>query len=118
MLNFHEYKILHFISIFIFITLFSIDLFVEGKNKWRRAIMMLASAIILLSGMGLLARLGFMTSAGAWPTWSIVKLIIWGILSVGAPLAAKRLKSFRNIVYFALIFFLSIAVFTIVVKPI
>ena len=48
----------------------------------------LALLLMLVSGFGMLARLGIM---GGWPIWVVIKLVIW--LALGASLTLAKRKA-------------------------
>ncbi len=67
-----------------------------------------ASLLIFVTGMGLMARLGIRHTE-AWPLWIKVKMGAWLVLTVGAPVVGKRAPKLGKVFYF-----LSMALFFIV----
>ncbi len=93
MLSYEFYKVLHFVSIFFFIAGISATFLMKPAPKFIKIITGIASFLILVGGMGLLARIGFSHGGGAWPAWVQAKVGIWLVLAAGAPILGKRIKS-------------------------
>jgi len=70
----------------------SIALLTDVKSKLSRIGLGVTSFLALVGGFGLMARLGGMNSVANWPLWIYVKLAIWFIISIGAPMVAKRVS--------------------------
>ena len=93
------YKILHLFGIFLLftalggLTLRSAD----GGERSRLAGIShgVALLVILVSGFGLLARLG-LSHDWAWPTWVWLKLTVWLLLGASLVLV-RRLPRLRNL---------------------
>ena len=86
------YKVLHLFGMFVlFAALGAITLRsaegTEGKSKLAGLSHGLGLLLILVSGFGLMARLG-LSHDWAWPTWVWLKLVIW--LLLGASLVLVR----------------------------
>jgi hypothetical protein len=88
MVPYAVYKLIHFLGMFILVTVLaaaSMHVLRGGTrqdNPYRRVLAImhgLAAFLILLGGFGMLARLGIV-QAGL-PTWVILKLGIWLLLS-------------------------------------
>ncbi len=107
------YKILHIISIFLLLTSASVGFFYSSK-KSNQIIGGVSSLFILISGMGLLARIGI---GGDFPLWVILKIVIWLILAIGIPISIKRFKNKATLLYWLLISFAFMAAFLVIYKP-
>lgn len=107
MISYEIYKIIHLTCIMLTFTAMSIQLVGEKDLKIFKIIAGISSFLILVSGMGLLARVG--VTHGNIPTWGILKILIWLILAVGLPVAGKRLKQYGLLIYWIaiLLFFLA-----------
>jgi uncharacterized membrane protein SirB2 len=57
--------------------------------KLKKILMGVMSLIILVAGMGLIARLGI-PHGEPWPLWLKAKLGIWAVVVIGAPVVNKR----------------------------
>lgn len=88
MISYEIYKSLHLLVIFSFVSLSSV-LLVEKGSKSVRIGIGVASLLILVSGMGLLARMG-VGHGGVFPGWVWGKMGIWLLVSAFVPIAAKR----------------------------
>lgn len=115
MLSYEFYKVLHVYSVLAVVIGVTLSFFTEASKKVK-IINGIASFLILVAGMGLLARIGIKHGAG-FPGWVIAKMILWLILAVGGPVLAKRLVEKRQIGYGALMVVVALAVFTAVYKP-
>ena len=85
------YKILHFASIFVALGSLAIGFSSKESIKWVRILAMAASFLILVSGFGLLARLG----VHDFPLWVKTKVILWGVLGIMGPVTSKRMQNNR-----------------------
>lgn len=95
MFSYEFYKILHLGAIFFFLSTAGAQLIGDGKSKLAKILNGVSTVFILVAGMGLLARIGVSHGEG-WPTWVIVKLIIWLILAIMVPVVAKRFSQFAK----------------------
>jgi cytochrome bd-type quinol oxidase subunit 2 len=94
MISLEVYKLLHLIGLILLFFAFGGVLFFgltktelpKSLKKWASILHGIALFLILLGGFGMLARLGL---AREWPTWVILKLVIWFILG-GAMMLAKK----------------------------
>ncbi len=93
MLSYEFYKVLHFVSIFFFIAGMSATFLMKPAPKFIKIVTGIASFLILVGGMGLLARIGFSHGQGAWPAWVQAKVGIWLVLAIGAPVLGKRIQN-------------------------
>lgn len=91
MIPYELYKWLHIISI-TFLTLLVGITFTHDKESTPKIVKILTgifSFLIFLGGMGLMARLGISHKEG-WPTWIIIKVVLWLALAIGVPVLSKR----------------------------
>ncbi|MEX0798749.1 MAG: hypothetical protein WD025_04865, partial [Bacteriovoracaceae bacterium] len=80
-MSYQFYKIIHVVSIVLFFALY-LSAAVKGKNMKKEVIFSgIALILILVSGFGLIARLG-MPHDAAWPLWIQLKLVIWAVIGV------------------------------------
>lgn len=116
MLSYEFYKIFHLLSLFVFFVTISIQLWNKKKEKILSILLGISTLFILVSGMGLLARLGI-NHLAPWPKWAILKLIIWLTLGFGGAVVVKRFihKSRHFLPVLFVIFYL--AVLIIIYKP-
>lgn len=89
------YKLIHVIGIvLLFSGLVSLVVAKMINNEIPKKIRMLGFIshgvgvlFLLVSGFGMLARLGIMTT---WPTWAIVKLVIWLFFALAAVIIKRK----------------------------
>ena len=90
---------------------------VRAENSWRRQAALthgIGLFLALLGGFGMLARLGI---HWPWPTWLIVKLVVW--LLLGAMVALVYRKSeLSKVWWWGTILLALFAGFMALVKPI
>lgn len=93
-MSYEVYKLIHFFAIIsLFLSLGCLLAYSSGtkKKKVIMALHGLATFFIFLSGFGLIARLGI--SMSVFPTWLLIKIAIWTILSIAVPvLIAKKIN--------------------------
>ena len=114
-MSYEVYKVLHLVSIFFFIAGLAITFMLSDNPKFNKIVTGITSLLILVAGMGLLARIGI--SMKELPTWVIPKMAIWLILAIAAPILGKRLQSKKTIALYGLLSLLSIAGVLAIYKP-
>lgn len=90
MFSYELYKIIHLTSLMVVFTSMAIQLVGEKDIKLLKILKGIGTLLILVSGMGLLARIG--VSHGGMPTWAMLKIVIWLVLAVGLPVVGKRFR--------------------------
>lgn len=117
MLPYEFYKVLHLAMIFLLVTGLSLS-FLGGQKptKGIKILTGVTSFFILVGGMGLLARIGVSHTEG-WPVWAYIKVVIWMIVAIGAPIMSKRLERGRAIALYSLITLMIVAAYSAVYKP-
>ncbi|MCB9062254.1 MAG: SirB2 family protein [Halobacteriovoraceae bacterium] len=96
-MSYEIYKIIHIVAIIGVFASLAVSLStpageVQVKHKILNGLM---SFLILVAGMGLLARIGIKHGEG-FPTWVIGKFVAWGLIVIGGPIAIKRMKTNRE----------------------
>lgn len=76
----------------------------------------IATLMILVSGMGLIARLGF-NHGEPWPLWAILKVVIWLVLSASLPIISKRFPKLKPMAYWLMLVGLVFAAWLVNFKP-
>ena len=113
-MSYETYKILHYIFLFIFISGVSASFLLENPPKIMKILTGVSSLVIIVAGMGLLAR----TMGGEkWPGWVHAKLTIWALVVILAPVLSKRLKSNRGVALGGILTLTFVAVGLAVLKP-
>lgn len=109
-MSYQIYKMMHVISIVLFFSGFAAASMSKEKSKLWTIVTGVALLLILVSGMGLLARLGI-AHVGSWPLWVQVKLGIWFIVGIGGHVVLKRFPNYSAKMYWVAIVFLGLASF-------
>lgn len=105
------YKVLHLVSIFVFISGAAV-LLLGNNSKFWKILTGVSSFFILLAGMGLVARLGV-----GFPPWVIGKLVIWLVVTGLGHMVAKRFPAYGKQAYWATILLAGAAATLAVYKP-
>jgi uncharacterized membrane protein SirB2 len=111
-MSYEVYKIMHLVSLVFLVACVGINFFSQTPPRWARIGGMAASFVLLVAGMGLLARMKL-----GWPSWVIGKMVIWLLVAVSVPIMAKRLKDKKILGFFGVIALLIVAVSLAVLKP-
>jgi len=115
-MSYEFYKVLHLAMIFIFLGSAAFQFASSAAQKSVKIATGVTSFMILVGGMGLLARIGISHGAG-FPGWVWAKMAIWLIISAATPILAKRLTNNRGMALFGIIVLLIIAAYLAVNKP-
>lgn len=116
MISYPIYKIIHLTSLFIFFTSASLYLLGNNKAKVFKILSGVSTLFILVSGMGLLARIGI-SHGEPFPIWVLLKFLIWGILGIGIPVLAKRFTKLNTAGYISMLFLFILAAYLVNYKP-
>ncbi|MBC7427378.1 MAG: SirB2 family protein [Bacteriovorax sp.] len=118
MISYETYKILHIFMIMMTLSAMG-AVITEGRWIPRtsfKIVIGITSFLILVGGMGLLARLGFKHGEG-FPVWVYVKILTWLVLNISLIILFRSQKKNTKILFtwiaFAAVF---IAVYTAVTK--
>ena len=108
------YKVLHVASLFLlFTSLAAIAFSAADKRKPWAALHGIASLIVFIAGFGLLAKIGAMK---AFPSWAIVKIVIW--LALGAmPIILRKKPGMALQLLLASVLLGAVGSYTAVNKP-
>lgn len=109
-MSYQIYKMIHVISIVLFFSGFAAATVKKEKSKLWTIVTGIALVFILVSGMGLLARLGI-SHKGGWPLWAQVKLAIWFVVGIGGHVVLKRFPRYSSKMYWVAVIFLGLASF-------
>lgn len=112
MISYELFKVIHIVSVIVFLTATAITFFSTAQKVTFKILAGLSTFIIFFSGLILLIKL----SQGV-PGWAMGKFVIWLVVSAMGAIVAKRVKGFRLSAYGALIILASGAIFLAVVKP-
>lgn len=112
MISYSIYKYIHLVSLIVFFTSMTVQFFSEPKKIFK-IMSGVSTLLILVSGMGLLARVG-VTHNEPWPVWAIIKMIIWFLLGIGLPVIVKRMPHYRAQSYWAMLGLFGLAAWVII----
>ncbi|MEC8624273.1 MAG: SirB2 family protein [Bdellovibrionota bacterium] len=116
MFSYQVYKLIHLASVFMFLSTMGASFFLNEKAKLIKVLAGISSFLILVGGMGLLARLG-VSHGEPFPFWVASKIGIWLGLAILAPVLAKRLKTMRHLAFVGLWFLAAVAAYLAIYKP-
>gem|GEM_PF-2092054 len=111
------YRVLHYGSLFFFLSGLGISFFSDSKNVANKIITGISSLLILVAGMGLIAKALQIGHGASWPAWIHAKIIIWALLAIGSPILAKRLSKGKAIAFYVMIVLAVCAAYLAVQKP-
>ena len=115
-MSYEVYKVVHLVAILLMVAGLAIGYY-STQPKHIKIISGISSLMVLVGGMGLLARLGVDHGEG-FPGWVVLKIVIWLIMAITGPVFARRLSSsLKPKVFWGYISLLVIAIFVAVNKP-
>lgn len=110
------YKIIHVVSIVLFFSLY-MSATIKKENIKKEVILTgIALVFILVSGFGLIARIGIAHGAG-WPLWLKFKVAIWAFVGMFGHIVLKRFPQFSPKAFWILFGVLGLASFLANYKP-
>lgn len=114
MIPYETYKTIHFVSLAVLLTGFGLQFYGLG-NRLHKILTGIATLTLLVSGMGLMARIGI-AHGSAWPQWIYVKFTAWFLIGVGGAVVVKRFPAAGRPAYWIMLAVFAIAATTAVHK--
>jgi uncharacterized membrane protein SirB2 len=114
MISYQLYKVIHLAAIFTFLSGASVMLLTPSKTKFWKILTGVAGFVILVAGMGLMARL---YPGQPMQPWIIGKLVIWLVLMGLGHIVAKRFPAYGFRTYWITILLASTAAYLAIYKP-
>lgn len=115
-MSYQFYKMIHIISIVVFFALFAVAAYSGENTKKNKIVTGIMLVLILVAGMGLLARVGVSHGQG-WPFWAIGKVVIWLIVGGAGHVVVKRFPQHAVKAFWASIGLLTCASYLANYKP-
>ncbi len=114
-MSYEIYKLIHIMSIVVFFGSVGASIIGGVYGKHEKVVTGISSFLIFLGGMGLMARIGI-KHGSVWPTWLIVKTVIWLSLSALAPILAKKVG--RSVfIFYIFVTLAALAAYMAINKP-
>lgn len=107
-MSYQVYKILHVVSIVVFFSAMAMSSVRKEKSKSGMIITGVSLILILVSGMGLVARIGIPHGV-SWPLWLNIKVAIWLTVGVLGHVVMKRFPAFLGKFYWVSVGLLAVA---------
>ena len=89
-MSYEVYKFIHVISVILFVSMIVRVFSTKNFAKIDKVFLHSSGFLILVGGMGLLARLG-VSHTGGWPLWVKAKLGLWLVLFPVFAILSKRM---------------------------
>ena len=89
MFSYEVYKVLHIAMILLIVVCACAQFYSATPPKIAKIGAGVSSFLILVGGMGMLARLGVSHGEG-FPGWVIAKIVLWRALAIQIPVIGKR----------------------------
>ncbi len=116
-MSYEFYKLLHIGAILIFISGLGISFLGDNANKLNKILTGISSLLILVAGMGLIAKGLNIGHGESWPAWIRAKITIWAVLVIGGPVLSKKLKGNRGVVFYSFLVLAIVAAYFAINKP-
>lgn len=114
MISYEIYKIIHLFCIVLLFATLALQVF-AGSKKAYKMWSGVASLLILISGMGLLARIN-VPHAEPWDNWIRIKLGVWLILTIASPIIFKRFEKLKKTWWYIALALLLVALIAVQYK--
>lgn len=111
------YKVIHIVSIVLFFVLY-MSASLKSKQSIKKEIIFtgVALLLILVSGFGLVAKIGI-AHGSSWPYWIMLKLMIWAVIGMSGHIVLKRYFEKSGKVFWIFMLLLLLASYLANYKP-
>lgn len=103
------YKIMHILGISLYFSQYAMGTKQE-KAKLPIILSGVGLVLILVSALGLMARLGI-SHGGAWPLWIKLKFSLWVLVGVSGHVVLKRIHKASSAFYWVLLALIGIGAY-------
>ena len=107
------YKILHLVSLILFISSLSGILLLKERSKLLSILFGVSSLILFIAGIGLLHK----TGQSMHSPWILGKLGIWLLLAAAVPIVSKRCPEKKVPMLVITLILLCLAAILVILKP-
>ncbi|MDD0853553.1 hypothetical protein HBN50_10610 [Halobacteriovorax sp. GB3] len=112
------YRVLHYVAVFFFLSGIGASFMgAERAPKITKIITGIASLLIFVAGMGLIAKALQLPHGGSWPGYLHAKITIWALVTILGPVLAKRLTKGRLAAFYGIVILASCAAYLAVTAP-
>jgi uncharacterized membrane protein SirB2 len=111
------YRLLHFGALFVLMLTLGVSYLSPKKYLAIKIANGIASVVVLVSGMGLIAKVMGIPHSEPWPNWLKTKIIIWAFLAIFGPVMAKRVQKNRELVMMGLFGLVIFNVYLVIYRP-
>lgn len=111
-MSYEFYKVIHIFCLIFWVGCIGVAFSSQVPKKWASIGGGVASLLLMVAGMGLLAR----TKVG-WPGWVITKFVLWLALSIAIPVIGKRIEGSKEKYFFGVIILFLTAAFMAIMQP-
>lgn len=118
MISHEVYEFLHISLVLLFFFGLTLSFFCSSEKCSKRPKILagVASLLIFVAGMGMMARLGI-GHGESWPLWIKIKMTVWALLAIGGPLLAKRVQHKKGLAFSGLFLLFLIAIYAAIFQP-
>lgn len=106
------YKVMHLVAIFLFVSGSAVLLMGQTRSKFWMMLTGIASFLILVAGMGMVAKLQI-----GFPAWVVGKMVIWLVITGLGHMVAKRFPAYAMQAYWVTIILAGTAAGLAIYKP-
>lgn len=107
------YQLLHLVGLLALVSSLTAIYLSDTRSKIANMVLGLSGLVMLISAFGMIHLQGYSIHSA----WIAGKLAIWAIITIGAPIIAKRKPELKRPVFAVLIGLLVAAIALVIFKP-